>query len=125
MGMLQGIRFPLMLRGFGVGVTGSTVDIVSPPVPTGRIWVITNLAIEDETTLFTSVRGFILDPGYNHYLFEDYSLLAGRLYWHNGEFWVTEGRCVVCCFTGTTTGDVLRAYLNGFQLLMPEEFKNG
>ena len=125
MDFLQGYRYPLMRRGFGVGVSQSDVEIVFGPVPTGRIWVVTNLAIEDETHNFTSVRVFIKDPGYNHWLLEDVTLLLGRLYWHDGEIWVPETRVLVARFVGTTTGDVLRAYINGFVLVQPEGFKDG
>ena len=124
MNKLQELRFPLMRRGFGVGVSQSVVEIEFGPVPTGRIWVITNLAMEDQTTLFASLRVYIKDPGYSHYLIEDVSLLPARLYWHDGEIWVSEGRSLVCQFTGTSTADVLRAYINGFQLVQPEGFGN-
>ena len=125
MDWLQGYPYPMMLRGFGVGVSQSDVDIETPPVPTGRIWVITNCAVEDQTNNFTSVRVFIKNPGYNHWLLEDVTLLAGRLYWHDGEIWVPETRVLVARFVGTTTGDVLRTYLNGFVLVQPEGFKDG
>jgi hypothetical protein len=51
-------------------------------------------------------------------------LLPDRLYWHDGELWIPEGRALWVLFVGTTTGDVLRVYINGFQLKMPEGFGN-
>jgi hypothetical protein len=124
MNQLSELRFPLMRRIFGVGLSQSSVYMWFDPVPTGRIWVVKNIAVENETTLFTSLRVLIRDPGYDHYILEDYSLLPDRLYWHDGELWIPEGRALGVLFVGTTTGDVLRVYINGFQLKMPEGFGN-
>jgi len=125
MDFLQGYRYPLMVRLFGLGVTGSTVTIISPPVPAGRIWCVTHFAVEDETNAFTSFRAYLRDPGYDHWLLEDVSLLAGRLYWYDGMIYIPEDRVACVNFVGTTTADVLRVYVNGFQLVQPEDFKPG
>jgi hypothetical protein len=122
---LQGYQYPLMRRGAATADQRTPVDIVFGPVPTGRIWVITNVGMEDETSNFTSLRIFIRDPGYNHWLVEDVTLLAGRLYWHDGNIWVPETRYLVCRFVGPGGSDLLRAYINGFVLRQPEEFVDG
>lgn len=122
MGDFQGYQFPLVFPSRATGVTGSTVTVLSPPVPTHRMWIITNAAVEDETSNFTSFRLYLTNGGPKLYVMEDYSLLAGRLYWFNGLIYVPESYQAGVDFVGTTTGDVLAMYATGFQVKQPEDF---
>jgi hypothetical protein len=118
---LQGYRFPLMERVSNLAATGTLDELIFPKVPTGRIWVVNTLSVVDLTNAFTSLQVLIRGAGYDHFVLQDYSLLAARYYWFAGEIWVPETRTLVVQFTGATASDVLHAYINGFQLIAPKE----
>lgn len=100
-------------RKVSAGATNEEINI--GPVPAGKIWVITRLAFEDETTAFTYARGFLSGYGEDVYLFEEREVLAARLYWDDQPLYIPEGRGITCRFNGTTSGDKLAFYVNGFQ----------
>jgi hypothetical protein len=117
---LQGYQYPLTERVRNGKATGTLDELIFPTVPTHKIWVVTNLAIQDTTTAFTSLRALLRGSGYDHYLLEDYALLAGRLYWFTGQIWIPERHYLVVQIVGATASDVLLAHANGFQLDQPE-----
>lgn len=119
MDLYQGLYNPVMVDGYQKS-SGQTHEYITfGPVPSGRIWIIENLSLEDTTSAFTSARILIRGKGYDHYIAEDYSMLAGRLYRHPSRIFVPEGCYLVVRFTGTTANDVLKAYLNGFEVKQP------
>lgn len=118
----QGYQYPLVIKLTASGLTGSSVDILSPGCPTGRMWIITNAAVENLTNNFTSFRLFMTRGGDLINLMEDYSLLAARLYWFNGLIYIPEGYAVGVRLVGTTTADILNMYATGFQVKQPEDF---
>jgi hypothetical protein len=116
----QGFRVPFVKDGFKASAGGTNEEITFGPVPSGHLWVINWFGLENETTAFTSLRVYIGGLGQPHYLVEDVSLLADRLYWHEGPLYIGEGRTLVFRFVGTTASDVLRAYAHGFDVIQPE-----
>lgn len=117
---LQGLQYPLMERRSNLSATGTLDELLFGPVPSRNIWVVKTLTAVDLTNAFTSLQILLRGAGYDHYVLQDYSLLAGRYYWFAGEIWIPETRYLVVQFTGATASDKLHAYLNGFQLLQPE-----
>ena len=120
----QGFRAPIAVQEKIASAGGTNEDISIGPVPPGHLWVITNIAIEDETTAFTSVRISITGFGEDHHLIEDKSLVATTLYWYDGSIFIPEGRKLRVRFVGTTSADVLAAYINGFDVIQPEGAKH-
>ncbi len=120
----QGFRFPIALQEKIASAGGTNEDITIGPVPSGHLWAITNIALEDETTAFTSARISITGFGEDHHLIEDKSLLATTLYWYDGSIFIPEGRSLRVRFVGTTSADVLAAYINGFDVIQPEGAKH-
>ncbi len=121
MANFQDYEFPIAIQSKINSAGATNEEIIVGPVPDNRLWVITNISLEDETTAFTSTRIYISGYGENHYLIEDKSLLAATLYWFDGAIYVPEGRSLVIRFVGTTSADVLAAYLNGFQVKKDED----
>ncbi len=120
----QGFRFPIALQEKIASAGATNEDITVGPVPPGHLWVLTNIALEDETTAFTSARISITGFGEDHHLIEDKSLLATTLYWYDGSIFIPEGRSLRVRFVGTTSADVLAAYINGFDVIQPEGAKH-
>jgi hypothetical protein len=120
----QGFRYPIAIQEKKASAAATNEDITIGPVPPGHLWVITNIALEDETTNFTSARISITGYGEDHHLIEDKSLLAATLYWYDGSVFIPEGRSLRVRFVGTTSADVLAAYINGFDVIQPEGAKH-
>lgn len=116
----QGYRFPLARQERLVSAGATNEEITIGPVPPGRLWVITNLALEDETTAFTSARVLMTGYGEEHVLIEGVTLSAATLYWADTSLYIPEGRTLLIRYVGTTSADVLTAYINGFEVLQPD-----
>jgi len=117
--MFQGYAHPLA-RQARLNSGGETnEDIEFGPVPTGKMWVITNLCMVDETTTVTEVRVFLKGFGENHYLLESESLGADDFFSSSAKIYVPEGKSIVFRFVGSTSGDKLAAFVNGFEVEQP------
>ncbi len=115
----QVYRFPIT-RQEKIASAGATNEEISiGPVPPGRLWVITNIALEDETTAYTSARVLMTGYGEEHMLIEGITLSAAALYWADTSLYIPEGRTLLFRFVGTTSADVLAAYINGFEVFQP------
>jgi hypothetical protein len=121
MDIYQGYFFPILRREHLVVDNTTSEDIEIGPVPGKKMWVITNLAAENETTNFTSLRVGVKIGSEIAWLMEDYSLLVDRLYWFAGQIFLPENAVLVVRFFGCTALDVLSVYANGFQVRQPEE----
>lgn len=121
----QGYRFPVLVPGYRTSVGAANEDIEFDPIPPGRLQVITNLAMENLTTNFTSLRIIIRGGGQDVVVMEDLSCIANRLYWHDGELFIPEDHYLVLRFTGTTNLDELRGYIVGYQVIQPEPMHQG
>jgi len=96
---------------------GSVSEFLSTnPIPPGVIWCIQNFAIENETSVTIKVRSYVEGHGYNHYLWEQRSALAGNLYWFSDDFYIGEGEQITVTFSGTVSGDLLHIYLSGYKI---------
>ncbi len=116
----QGYRFPITRQEKIASAGGTNEEITIGPVPPGRLWVITNIALEDETTAYTSARILMTGFGEEHILIEGVTLSAAVLYWADTSLYIPEGRSLLMRFVGTTSADVLAAYVNGFEVKQPE-----
>ena len=117
----QGYKHPIVKNVRKVSAALTNEELEFEPVPPGRMWVIENIALEDETNAFTSLRVYVRMGGINQYLLEDYSLLAGRLYWHDGPLYIPTRTILVARFVGTSASDVLQAYINGFEVTQAKD----
>ncbi len=115
----QGFRYPIALQEKKASAGATNEDMTIGPVPPGRLWVITNIALEDETTDFTSARVIMTGYGEDHVLIEGVTLTGGALYWADAQLYIPEGRSLRVRFVGTTSADVLAAYINGFEVIQP------
>ena len=110
------MEHPLMERVTKTSAGGTNEDLEFGPVPTGKVWVIRRLALEDETTDCTSARVLLDRGGVEIYLEEETTVTAATLYWMDNPSPVPENTKVIVRFTGSTSGDLLRAYLTGYQI---------
>ncbi len=115
----QGYRYPLTFQEKIVSAGATNEEITIGPVPPGRLWVITNIALEDETTDFTSARVIMTGYGEDHPLIEGITLSAAALYWADTSLYIPEGRSLLFRFVGTTSADLLSAFVNGFEVVQP------
>lgn len=95
---------------------GTTEDVELGPVPVGLTWVLNHVAVEDETTAFTSVRVGIGQANDFRPLEEHVGGVAGELYTVPEPVYVPEGKFIRARFVGTTSADKLALYINGYQV---------
>lgn len=93
----------------------TNVDIEFSAIQDGYKRTIQNLSAENETSDFTELRiGYITQFDVRHWWIEEESLVAARLYWMDKFKILMTGDRLVIRFTGTTDGDILAAYVDGF-----------
>lgn len=109
------IKEPQVIRLTKVSAGAAYDDLETTPVEATYRLVTENHAVENETNTFTSVRAFIKGHGYEHWLWEQKSPIAATLYWFEREISLEEGEQLAFRFTGCTSGDQLRAYLDGYR----------
>ncbi len=91
----------------------ATEDVELGPVPEGVTWVLNHVAVEDETTAFTSVRVGVGQANDFRPVEEHIGGVAGELYTVPEPIYVPEGKFLRAQFVGTTSGDKLAVYING------------
>lgn len=89
-------------------------DVRADPVKPGRLWCVQHLAVENETTDFTSFRVLKAGRGGELLLEEQLDPEGGQLYWMNDNIYLTEGQYPLVRFVGCTADDKLRVYLTGW-----------
>ena len=82
------------------------------------------IAIEDEDSAFTSVRISVTGYGEDHHVFENITVAEDALTTFDDDFFVPEGRSLRVRFVGTTSADLLAAYIQGFDVIQPEGAKH-
>jgi len=87
------------------------------PVPQGEYWRIEHAATEDLTTASTEVRIGIVRSSVFVPLQEQEAPSAARLYWADRPIHLSTGDRLRARWTGTTSGDRLRLYVNGVSML--------
>jgi len=91
-------------------------DIELKPVREDYKLTVQHISVEDEDTDFTEIKiGYKTERGVYHWWVEEYSPKAGRLYWMHETQVLTEGMILVVRFVGTSDGDDLYVYVDGFE----------
>jgi len=124
MSAFQDFRFPLNLQGYKVSAGGSADYIDFGPVPPGHLWILTNLAILNDTNNSSRVRVSIEGFGEAHYLADIHDPSDQRVYNVNETYYIPEGRTLRVRWVGSTSSDVLHAYMQGFDVIQPEGAKH-
>lgn len=109
----------LVVRLVSAGATNEDL-LTAERVPRGELWRINHIAWEDETTAFTSARTFVTGHGYNHLLKSQSSPPAATLFWDDEEYLLGENEQIGVRMVGTTSGDALRLYIDGFRVVQDD-----
>lgn len=97
----------------GVGTTAAYDELSFGPVKPGRLYFAERIAWEDENNIATDIKLYIKVAGYEHYLEEETTPVAGTLYRVRFQGYIHEGELLVVRFTGATAADVLLAFITG------------
>lgn len=99
---------------------GSTnFDLKTDPLERGERLILQRISAVDETTAFTTLRFGVEKTGVIDWFSHQGSPSADRYYWSNrGIPQLIFGERIVVRFTGTTSGDKLRANLFGYKVLV-------
>lgn len=114
-------KYPYVKELIKISDGSTNVDVDDDPVPPGRKIVIKHWAAIDETSAFTELTLLRKIGKREHELEEQKSPAANTLYWSTNEYHFTEGEVISTRFTGTTSGDVLKVYLDGYWIKVEEE----
>lgn len=97
---------------------GTAADVLQfpqeGPVERGRRYHITHIAWEDEDTNWTQTRIYVDRSGSTHRFVDDASVTKAIVYALDDEIVLTEGERFCLYFSGATSGDDLRVWLQGF-----------
>lgn len=93
---------------------GSPEVVELGPVPEGLTWVLGHVAVEDETNGFTSVRLAVADSLSQRPVEYQGTGTAGVLYPFRETIVVPAGKRLQARFVGSTSGDKLALYANGY-----------
>ena len=110
---MDGIR-PLLLTGSKVSAAATNEDIDLGPVPVGEMWALEHVAAEDETTAATEIRAGIVRGEQFAPLEDQESPAAGVLYTVPDPFYLGPEERLRVRFVGSTSGDKLKVYANGY-----------
>jgi len=95
---------------------GTNIDVRTDAVEPGWKWLVTSYAVEDETTVLTSIRPFVESGGYAYLLEEQLAPLAGVLYDGDSKHMLGDGDRFGARFNGSTNNDLLRLYVYGWKI---------
>lgn len=101
-------------RKTGAGLTGSVVRISLGQIGPKKLRVLTNVSVENETSAYTKLRLGIKNAGLEMYLEEQDTVAAGELVTSRSDVLLTEGDSFFVDLTGTTTGDHLVFFCQGW-----------
>lgn len=88
-------------------------DLETPPLKSNQILIVDHLSVENETTAYTSLRvGIKTGPTFTP-LEEEMAPAAAEIFWTRSELKIIEHERICCRLTGCTSGDVLRATIQG------------
>jgi len=102
-----------------LGVTGSDVILKLDRVGSGRIRVITHLAIENKTSAYTKFRLSVYNGATEFFLDEAIYPDEDELLVHPKDIVLGESDVVRATLTGTVTGDLIEVHAIGWE--MPRE----
>ena len=110
----MGMRRALRLR-YRSAAKGGTYDYVkSDPVPPDQIWYVRSHSFENESGTRGTARGFIEGHGYEHWLWEQESIAATKLYWSVDDIVLSEGERLAIRQATCTSGDWLQLLGQGY-----------
>jgi len=95
-------------------------DLETPPLKENHYLIVDHVSVENETTSYTNLRIGIKSCGTFIPLEEEKAPAAGEVYWTESELKFTEQERVCCRLTGCTSGDVLKATIQGKLYLLLE-----
>jgi hypothetical protein len=99
-----------------LGVTGSDVVLELEKVNSGRIRVITHLAIEDKTSSYTKFRLSIYNGATEFMIDEAIYPEEDELLVHPKDLVLGESDVVRATLTGTVTGDLIEMHAIGWEM---------
>ena len=107
--------FPLR-EALAVTSGGATLEEVrTEQVEPGWHWLVTHYAVEDETTVLTSIRAYVESGGLPYFLSEQLVPGAGVLFDGETRQILGDGDRFGARFNGSTSGDNLRLYVHGWR----------
>ena len=94
-------------------------DLETAPLKENTLLIVDHVSVENETTAYTNLRIGIKQGSTFTPLEEEKSPAAAEVYWSKSELKFKEHERVCCRLTGCTSGDVLKATIQGrlYQLL--------
>lgn len=120
----QDFRYPLNFQGYKVSAGGSADQLDFGPVPPGHLWLITNIAILNDTNNTDRVRISIEGFGELHHLTDILDPSDQKVYNVNQDYYIPEGRSLRVRWINSVSADVLHAYVSGFDVIQPEGAKH-
>ena len=121
MSEFQDYRFPLNFQEMKVSAGAAADQIDFGPVPPGHLWLITNIAVLNDTNntdrVLISIKGF----GELHHLADINDPSDQRVYNVNETYHIPEGRYLRVLWIGSVSADVLHAYVSGFDVIQPKD----
>ena len=90
-------------------------DLAMHPVEENILYCVQHLAVENETTDFTSIRVLVKERGDELLLEEQLDPEGGLVYWMTDNVYLTPGQRLTARLAGCTAGDALRLYLRGWR----------
>ncbi len=88
-------------------------DLETPPLKENTSLTIDHVSVENETTAYTNLRIGIKEGPIFTPLEEEKSPAAAEIYWTKSELKFVEHERVCCRLTGCTSGDALKATIQG------------
>jgi hypothetical protein len=88
-------------------------DLETPPLKENQFLIVDHVSVENETTAYTNLRVGIKSGTTFTPLLEEKTPAAGEVVWTDEELKITEHERFCCRLTGCTSGDVLKATIQG------------
>jgi hypothetical protein len=95
-------------------------DLETPPLKSNQYLITDHVSVENETTAYTNLRVGIKAGATFTPLEEEKTPVAAEVYWTKSDLKFVEHERVCCRLTGCTSGDVLKATIQGKLYQLPE-----
>ena len=95
-------------------------DLEPPPLKAQQFLIVDHVSVQDETTAYTNLRLGIKAATTFTPLLEEKTPAAGEVVWTDEELKITEHERLCCRLTGCTSGDILKATIQGKLYHLPE-----
>lgn len=124
MSEFQDFRYPLAFQERKDSSGPTNEDFNFGPVPPGHLWVITNIAAENETANAGSIRVSMTGYGLDHLLVGLEEVENEIIYSFENTYYIPEGRTLRVRMLGTHSADAVTVSVNGFDVIQPEGAKH-